>query len=204
MHSILPPSISQSVRSAPLQLKLLIFCSKKKDSCFCHLQMTVPGAGHISAQPSKRCSASRIKPKETVELAKKTKHTLFWGVWVCERKNFFTSSPSYKQSPKTVKNLSVLQFCSWDGSFRHGEMKISLCLYFQHVTRYIGTDFVEESRQQMQRSEEEHFFAKGALIGKSVFQIQRINAVHGRCSSSDVLRDISSNFTHGVRRRIVL
>ena len=35
------------------------------------------------------------------------------------------------------------------------------------------------------------FFAKVALIGKSIFQIQRINAVHGRCSSSDVLRDIS-------------
>ena len=106
--------------------------------------------------------------------------------------------------PKTVKNLFVLQFCSWGGSFRHGEMKIWLCLYFQHVTRYFGTDFVEESRRKMQRSEKEHFFAKSAVIGKSIFQIQRVNAVHGRCSSSSVLRDIPSNFTRSVRRRIVL
>ena len=48
------------------------------------------------------------------------------------------------------------------------------------------------------------FFAKGALIGKSISQILWINAVHGRCSSSGVLRDIPSNFTHSVRRRIVL
>ena len=47
-------------------------------------------------------------------------------------------------------------------------------------------------------------FAKGALTGKSIFQTQRINAVHGRCSSSGVLRHIPSNFTRSVRRRIVL
>ena len=50
--------------------------------------------------------------------------------------------------PKTVKNLFVIQCCSWGGSFRHDEMKIWLCLYFQHVTRYLGTDFVEESRRK--------------------------------------------------------
>ena len=48
------------------------------------------------------------------------------------------------------------------------------------------------------------FFTKGALIGKSTFQIQRINAVHGRCSISSVLRHIPSNFTRSVKRRIVL
>ena len=50
----------------------------------------------------------------------------------------------------------------------------------------------------------EFLFAKGALIGKSIFQTQPINAVHGRCSSSGVLGDIPSNFTRSVRRRIVL
>ena len=65
--------------------------------------------------------------------------------------------------PKTVKNLVVLQFCSWDGSFGQGEMKMWLCLYFQHITGYIGTDFVEESRQKMQRSEEEHLFSRRVL-----------------------------------------
>ena len=73
------------------------------------------------------------------------------GVWVCgcvgERISLRCRQVESKV-PKTVKNLFVLQFCSWDGSFRHGEMKIWLCLYFQHVTRYIGTDFVEESRQK--------------------------------------------------------
>ena len=132
---------------------------------------------------------------------KETQHTLFWGV----RKNYFSLSPTYKQSPKNrEKSLLVLQFCTWDGSFRHGEMKIWLCLYFQHVTRYNETDFVEERRQEMLRSEKEHFFTKNALTGKRIFQIQRINAVHGRCSSSDVLHDIPSNFTLSVRRRIVL
>ena len=48
------------------------------------------------------------------------------------------------------------------------------------------------------------FFAKGALIGQSILQTQRINAVHGRCSSSGVLRHIPSNFTRRVMRQIVL
>ena len=61
----------------------------------------VPGADHILAQPLKRWSASRIKPNETFELAKKTQNILCCGVCgVCGRKNFFTLSPSYKQSPK--------------------------------------------------------------------------------------------------------
>ena len=62
----------------------------------------------------------------------------------------------------------------------------------------------KKAGKKMQRFEEEHFFAKSALIGKSIFQIQRIKAVHGRYSSSGVLHDIPSNFTRSVRRRIVL
>ena len=123
------------------------------------------------------------------------------GVWVCgcvEERISLRCHQVTSKVPKIVKNLLVLQFCSWDGSFGHGEMKIWLCLYFQHVTRYIGTDFVEESRRKMQRSGKETFLAKGALIGKSIFRIQPINAVHGRCSSSGVLRDIPSNFTRSV------
>ena len=157
----------------------------------CSTWNILPDADHMLAQPLKRCNASRIKPNETFDLAKKRQNiALFGGGEGCGRKNFFTLSPSYKQSPKKRENLFVLQFCSWDGSFRHDEMKMWLCLYFQHVTRYIGTEFVEESRHRMQRSEEEHVFTKGALIGKSIFQIQWINAVHGTCSSSGVLRHI--------------
>ena len=92
---------------------------------------------------------------------KETKHTLFWGGGGRER-----TSLRCRQVPKAVKDFFVLQFCSWDGSFRHGEMKIWLCLYFQHVTRYIGTDFVEEGRQKMQRSENEHFFREGCCDRK--------------------------------------
>ena len=106
--------------------------------------------------------------------------------------------------PKTVKNLCVLQFCSWDGSFRHGEMKIWLCLYFQHVTRYIGTTLWKKADKKCKDQKKSIFLAKGALVGKSIFQIQRINAVRGRCSSSGVLRHIPSHFTRSVRRRIVL
>ena len=124
------------------------------------------------------------------------------GVW--KRGFLHVVAKLQAKSQKIVKSLFVLQFWSWDGSFRHGEMKIWLCLYFQQVTRYIGTDSVEENRQNMQRSKKEHFLAKGALIGESMFQIQRISAVHGRCSNSGVLRDIPPNFTRSGRRRIVL
>ena len=77
-------------------------------------------------------------------------------------------------------------------------------MYFQHVTRYIGTDFVEKKQTKKAKIRKGVFFAKAALIGKSISQRQRINAVHGRCSSSDVLRDIPSNFTLNLRRRIVV
>ena len=60
---------------------------------------------------------------------------------------------------------------------------------------------VDEKCKDQKRS---ILFAKGALIGKNIFQIQRLNAVYGRYSSSSVLRDIPSNFTLNVRRRIVL
>ena len=79
----------------------------------------IPGADHILAQTLKRCSASRIKPNETSELAKKRQNILlFQGVktyfvlgcentlcvGVCRRKNFFRLSPSYVQSPKNREN----------------------------------------------------------------------------------------------------
>ena len=44
------------------------------------------------------CSASRIKPNETFEFAKKRQNMLCFGGG--GRKNFFTLWPSYKQSPK--------------------------------------------------------------------------------------------------------
>ena len=163
--------------------------------------VTAPDANHILARPLKRCSASHIKPNETFELAKKRQNILCFGEGG-ERISFGCRQVTRKV-PKTVKSLFVLQFCSWDGSFRHDEMKIWLCLYFQHVTRYIGTDFVEESRQRMQRSEEEHFFREGGFDRKEYISSTANNAVHGRCFSSGFLRHIPSKFTDDVRWRIV-
>ena len=91
------------------------------------------------------------------------------------------------------------------GHFDMVRWKIWLCLYSQHVTRYIGTDFVEGSRTKNAKIRRGVFFsAKGALIWKSTIPRQWINAVHSKCFSSDVLRDIPSNFTRSVRKRIVL
>ena len=109
---------------------------------------------------------------------KETKHTLYWvcgcvGERICLHCRQVTS-----KVPKTVKNLIVLQFSTWDGSLRHGEMRIWLWLYFQHVTRYIGTDFVEESRRKVQRSEKEHFSREGCFDRKEYLS----NTANKRCS----------------------
>ena len=127
--------------------------------------------------PFKRCSASRIKPHETFELAKKRQNILCFG---------------------------VLQFCSRNGSFRHGEVKIWLFVFLTcykiHWNWFCGRKQTKNAKIRKGA----FLFAKGALTGKSIFQEQQINAVYGRCFSSSVLRDIPSNFTRSVRRRISL
>ena len=127
------------------------------------------------------------------------------GVWVCERKDFFALSPSYKESPKnrekslcpTVLQLRWVISTWWDEN-------VTLFVFSACHEVHWNWFLWKKADKKMQRSEKEHFLAKGTLTGKSMFQIQRINAVHGRCSSSGVLRDIPSNFTRSVRRRIVL
>ena len=152
------------------------------------ISSAIPGADHILAQPLKRYSDSCIKPNETFELAKKRQNIVCFGVcgcvgeWISSRCRQVTS-----KVPKTVKNLVVLQFCTWDGSFRHGEMKIWLCLYFQHVKRYIRTDFVEESRQQMQKSETKNCFREGCFDRK-----ENISKTANRRCSRQVLQLRSS------------
>ena len=92
----------------------------------------IPGADHMLAQLLKRCRSSRIKPNETLELAKKeTKHTLFWGVWVCERKDFFTLSPSYAQSSKKPWKISLSDsFAVEMGHFDMARWKYdSVCIF---------------------------------------------------------------------------
>ena len=132
---------------------------------------------------------------------KETKHTLLGGGG---RKDFFTLSPSHKQSLKnrektlcpTVLQLRWVIWTWWDENMT---LFVFSACYEIHRNWFCG-----RKQTKMQRSKKEHFLAKGAVIGESIFQTQRINAVHGRCSSSGVLRHIPSNFTLGVRRWIVL
>ena len=59
------------------------------DVLLMEIKCNIPGADPILAQPLKRCSASRIKPNETFEVAKKRWNILCFGVcgcvdvWVC-------------------------------------------------------------------------------------------------------------------------
>ena len=162
----------------------------------------VLGADHILAQPLKWCSVSCIKPNETFELAKKRQNTLCFGV--CGRKNFFEMSPSYKQSPKNRQKISLS--CSFAVEMGHFDMvrwkcnSVDISSMLWDTLELILWKKADKKCKDQKRS---IFFAKGALTGKSVFQIQRINAVHDRCSSSGVLHDIPSSSTRSVRRRIV-
>ena len=135
-------------------------------------------------------------------LQKRDKPSLCFGV--CGRKNFFALSPSYKQSPKNREKSpcpTVLQLRWVISTWRDENMTlfVFLACYEVHWNSFCG-----RKQTQLQRSEKEHFFAKDAMIGTSIFQTQRINPVHGRCSSSGVLGHIPSTFTRSVRRRIVL
>ena len=178
--------------------------SRKKTWCKVFLLTldTLPGADCVLAQLLKWYSTSPIKPNETFELAKKRQNILITGMW--GGRISLSCHQVTRKVLKAVENLFILQFCSWDGSFRHGERKRGLCLYFQCVTRYIGTDFVEESRLEMQRSKEEHFLREGCLDRTEYIS----NTANKRCSRQVLQLQCSSsysiNFTRSVKRRIVL
>ena len=120
------------------------------------------------------------------------------------RKNFFALSPSYAQSPKdhekslcpTVLQLRWVISTWWDENMT---LFVFSACYEIHWNWFCGRKQIKNAK--IRRGA---FLAKSALIGKSIFRTQQINAVHGRCSSSGVLRHIPSNFTRSVRRRIVL
>ena len=69
---------------------------------------------------------------------KERKYILFRGGGGCGRQNFFTLSPSYKQSSKN-REKSLCPAVEM-GHFDMVRWKYH-CLYFKRVTRYIGTDF---------------------------------------------------------------
>ena len=145
---------------AVFSARVIFTCSITVWSLLC-----IRGADHILAQPFKQCSASRIKPNETFEVPKKRQKILcFRGGG--EKEFLYVVAKLRTKSQKPRKISWSYSFAVEMGHFDMVRWKIWLCLYFQHVTRYIGTDFVEESRQKMQRSEEEHFFRKGCFDRK--------------------------------------
>ena len=123
---------------------------------------------------------------------------------VCGRKNFFTLSPSYAPSPKnrekslypTVLELGWVILRWWDEK---------MTLFVFSACYKVRWNWWGERKQTKNAKIRRGsiFFAKSALIRESIFRTQPINAVHGRCSNSGVLRDIPSNFTISVRRRSV-
>ena len=151
-----------------------------------------------------RGEASRVKPNETFELAKKKQkiHSVLGCVGVRKKGFIFVVAKLHANFQKPWK-ISVLQLCSWDGFFRHDEMKITLCI--SSMSR--GTlELILWKKEDKKCKDQKRsiFLTKGVVIGKNISQIQRINTVHSKCSSSGVLRDIPSNLTRSVRRRIVL
>ena len=165
----------------------------------------IPGVDHILAQPLKRCSASRIKLNETCELAKNRQYTLCFGVCGCVGERISSSCRQItRKVPKTVK-ISLSYSCAVEmGHFDMVRWKYDSVGIFSMLRDTSELILWKKADKKCKDQKRSIFFAKGALIGQSVFQIQRVNAVHGRCSCSGVLGDIPSTFTCGVRRRVVL
>ena len=232
-----------------------ITCSDFKPSAWRILPL--PGANHILAQPLERCSASRIKPDEAFELAKKRQtHSVLGGgegeekfLQVVAKLRAKSQKPwkislSYSASrikpdeafelAKKRQTHSVLgggegeekflqvvaklraksqkpwkislsySFAVEMGHFDMVRWKYDSVCIFSMLRDTLGLILWKKADKNCKDEKRGIFFAKGALIGKSVCHTQRINAVHGRCSSSDVLRDIPSNFTLSLRRQLVL
>ena len=140
----------------------------------------------------RRCGpyfGTTVKANKTLKLVKKRQNILCFEV--CRRKNFLFLSPSYEQSFKNREKShcpTVLQL-RWVPSTRLDE---NMTLFvFQHVTRYIETDFVEESRQKMQRPEKEHFFREGCFDRKEYLS----NTANKRCSRQGLQLRCSSSYS---------
>ena len=157
------------------------------------------------AQPLKQCSASRIKLNETFELAKKRENIAQFEGGGARKKEFLHVVARLRaQSQKSWKISLSYSFAVEMGHFDMVRWKDDSVYIFSMLRDTLELILWKKADKKCKDQKRGIFFAKGALIGKSVFQTQRINAVHGRCSSSGVLRHIPSNFTRSVGRRIVL
>ena len=98
---------------------------------------------------------------------------------VCGRKNFFTLSSNHAQSPKkSWKIFLSYNFGVGMGHFDVVRWKCDSVCIFSMLRDTLKLIFLEKSRQKMQRSEEEHFFAKGGFDRKEDIS----NTANKRCS----------------------
>ena len=156
-------------------------------------------SGAVSHVPNRRKRSNLQKRRQNILCFGVWTHTLFWGVktysvlWSVVRCRQVTH-----KVPKIVKNLcpTVLQLKWVISTWWEKNLTVSIFSMLRDTLELILWKKADRKWRI--------FFAKGALIGKSIFQIQRINAVHGRCSNFGVLGNVPSNSTRSVRRRIVL
>ena len=153
------------------------------------LNMTVyiPGGDHILAQLLKWCSASRIKPNETFELAKKRQKK---SLLECAGGR---TSLGYRRVTskvlKTVKNLFVLQFWSWDGSTWWDEnmtlFVFSAC-YQIHWNWFCGRNQTKNAK-----------IRKGAFFREGCFDRKEYisNTANKRCSRQVLQLRCSSSYS---------
>ena len=132
---------------------------------------------------------------------KETKYIIFWSAWEEGFLYFFAKLRAKSQKPWRI-SLSY-NFAVEMGNFDMVRWKYD-CVYFQWYEIHWKLILWKKADRKCKDQRRSMFLAKGALIGKSIFQIQRVNTVYNRRSSSGGLRGIPSNFTRSVRRRIVL
>ena len=106
------------------------------------------------------------------------KHTLFWGVRGKEFLYFVAELRAKSQKPWKISCPTVLQLrwlisTWWDENMT---LFVFSACYEILWNWFCGRKQTKKCKDQKRSI----VFAKGALIGKSVFQIQRRNAVHGR------------------------
>ena len=126
----------------------------------------------------------------------------FWGVW--EKEFLYVVAKLRAKSQKPWKISLSYSLAVGMGHFDMLRWEYDSVCIFSMLQDTLDLSLWKKADEKCKDKKRRIFFAKGALLGKSTFPTQRINAVHGRWSSSGVLHDIPTNFTLSVRRRIVL
>ena len=129
------------------------------------------------------------------------------GVWVCGCVGEGISSRCRRVTRKVPKTVKISLSYSLRVEMGHFDMvrwKYDSVCIFSMLRDTLGLILWKKADKKCKDQKRSILLTKGALIGKSVFQTQRIKPVQGRCSSSGVLGDIPSHFTPSVKRRIVL